>query len=167
MIYFSHTDNERYSIHTFLNGKQYWQNYLILVVITIEDQMLMAKQLYRSHLDGINWLLTSKEALIVLMERYKDHALLDLFVMELTMTGNKSDTFTIHNWEMLAIDHEPKTDPFDDVLAKVMNGMLDQMLFNYHNESKTHQKRIDRLCWDLIASGMFQMQSDPRKVMGN
>jgi hypothetical protein len=166
MICFADTDRENYSIHTFLGKKEHWKNYLILVLIRKEDQILMAKQIHRAHLDGVDWLLTSKEEFTSLLEQYKDHSLFDLVVMELTMTGDKSDAYTIHNWQMLAIDHEPKTDPFDDAFAKVMNDMLDQMLFNYNEESKTHQKRIDRLCLDLMASGMFQMLADPSKVIG-
>ena len=167
MIYFTNIDNERYSIHNFLTEKNCWQNYLILVIINPDEQMLMAKQIHRSHLDDVNWLLTSKEAFLALQEQYKDHPFLKLFVMELTMTGNKSDVVFAHNWNMLSIDHTPKTDSFDEAICKVMNDCLDQILYNFDEETKTYQKKVRLLLVDLISSGVFQMRISPTKILGN
>jgi len=88
--------------------------------------------------------------------------------MELTMTGNKKDIFLeAHNWEMLTINHEPRTDSFDELFAQVINALVDQVLYNYNEESKIRQKKINRLLFGLMASGMFQMISDPSKDIGN
>lgn len=168
MIYFTNIDNERYSIHKFFSEKRCWQSYLILVIINQDEQMLMAKQIHRSHLDDeVNWLLTSKEGFLEVQDQYKEYPFQELFVMEITMTGNKSDVIFAHNWNMLSIEHTTKNDPFDDAMSKVINDCLDQLLYNFANETKTHQKKLQLLLVDFMASGVFQMLPSPTKILGN
>ena len=166
MIYLAKTDREEYSIHTFLANAKNLKSYLILVIVSEADQKFMVAQLHRSNIDGVNWLLATAEQFKALLEKYQN-SLVNLIVMELTMTGSKSDVFCPHNWTMLSIDHEPKTAPFDDAIAKTMNDIVDQALFNLDNETKSHQKRVIQTLFDLMTSGMFHMQPDPKKVMGN
>ena len=171
MIYLAKTENKPNDIRTFLRKKKSWERYLVLVIANTEDQMFIGKQIKRSNLgDYVNWLLATPDELKELMKIYKKRQkeFGEFFLMELTMTGNKGDIFlSAHNWQMLSIEHTPKTDPFDEVFAKVINDMVDQALYNYNNESKIIRAKLDQLFWDLMATGMFQMQPDPKKAMGN
>jgi hypothetical protein len=171
MIYLANTDKEEHSIHTFLNEPKNWKSYLILVIASTEDQMLMGKQITHSKLGScVNWLLATVDEFKALMKKHIDKKKMfgELFVMELTMTGNKNDSFIPwHNWEMLSITHKPKTDPFDEVFAEIMNKLLDQALYNYNEESRIIKSKLNKLFLDLIASGMFHMQPDPKKAFGD
>jgi len=170
MIYLANTDREEYSIHTFLNKPKNWKSYLILVIASTEDQMLIGKQITRSKLDCVNWLLATVDEIKALMKKHIDRKKMfgELFVMELIMTGNKKDSFIpYHNWEMLSIEHEPKTDPFDEAFTTTINRLLDQALYNYDEESRIIKSKLNKLFWDLITSGRFHLQPDPKKKLGN
>ncbi len=171
MIYLAKTENKPNDIRTFLRKKKSWERYLVLVIASTEDQMLIGKQITRSKLgEYVNWLLATPDELRELMKIYKKRQkeFGELFLMELTMTGNKGDIFlSAHNWQMLGIDHPTRTDPFDEIFAEVVNDIVDQALYNYNKESKIIRAKLDQLFCDLMATGMFQMQPDPKKVMGN
>ncbi len=165
MIYVAETNQERNNIHVFLDDKKNLKGYLILVVVNKEDQMLVGKQITRSKLNDVDWLLVTPTELKVLFDMYKE-TLDSLFVMEITMTGEKNDVFFAHNWGMLSIEHNPKTDPFDEMFAQTMNLLLDQTIYNFSKENRSHQKRIIQLLFELMMSGMFQMQPDPKRAIG-
>jgi len=165
MIYFATTEHERYHIDAFLSDKKNLATYLILVIVATDEQMLIGKQITRSKLDNANWLLATFDEFKALIEKHGE-PFTNLFVMELTMTDKGEVFFFAHNWGLLAIDHEPKTEPFDGVFAKVINSMVDQVIYNFDNESVSYRKRAAQLLHDLILSGMFQMVADPKKMIG-
>ena len=165
MVYLVGTENESSCIHTFMNKKGNPKTYLILVIANKGDQILLAKQIRRSNLHEANWLIASFDEFKALMNKYQE-VILELIVMELTTT-DKGETFFGHNWELLNIEHEPKTDPFDEVMATVVNALLDQLIYNYPKEKVAFQKRANQLLVDFMESGMFKMISDPTQAMGN
>lgn len=171
MIYLTKTKEgkEQHNITTFFANEKKWKTYLILVIVLPGDEMLVANQIHRQHLDEVNWLIiTVEDYKKIFVPGFREKEFLNLLVMELTMTGDKKDVFLgAHNWEMLNIEHEPRTDPFDEVFAKVINRMIDQSLYNYGWETLPFQKKLNQLFYDFMTSGMFHMQSDPEKAMGN
>ena len=171
MVYLAKTDQKEHNILTFLRKKKNWESYLVLVIANTEDQPLIGRQIERSKLSSYtNWLVATVDEFKALMDRYQDRKkqFANLFLMELTMTGNKEDSFLCyHNWELLTIDHEPRTAPFDEVFSKAVNYIVDQALYNYNDESKITKQKLDQLFWDLMATGMFHMQPDPQKAMGD
>ena len=170
MIYLSKTEEgkEDYNITAFFGDEKKWKSYLILVMSKPGEEMLIAKQIHRQHLDEANWFITTVEDFVkIFVPGFRKKEFLNLIVMELTMTGNKDDVImAAHNWDMLVIDHEPKTYPFDEALTNAVNEMVDQVMFNYVNETIPFQKKVDKLLYDLMATGMFKMQADPEKQMG-
>jgi len=170
MIYLTKTDEgkEKYNIISFLTDEKKWKSYLILVIVNPGDEMLVSKQIHRQKLDEVNWFITTVEDLTKIVNapgfRYKE--LGKLLVMNIVMTGNDKDCFSIHNLERLTIDHEPRTAPFDEVFAKGINSVLEQAYANYNSESIPVTKKLDKMFYDFMMSGMFMMQPDPKKTMG-
>jgi hypothetical protein len=168
MIYINLKDKEDYHPSKFFEQPTIFRPsmYVILVVIPEEQKMLMAKQINRYHLSNATWIIVTPKECRDLCEKYD--FFYELVVMQITMTGNKDDIFfSPHNWEMLQITHEPKEDPFDQQFVDVINRLLDQVLYNFPQESRQYKKRITELLLDLISSGVFQMQVDHKKVLGN
>lgn len=140
--------------------------YVILVVIPEEQKILMAKQIHRYNLDHATWIIVTPKECLELCEKYDFFH--KLVVMQITMTGNKSDIFfSPHNWEMLQITHELKEEPFYEQFVEAINRLLDQVLYNFSNETRSYKKRITELLLDFVSSGMLQMQLDHKKVLGN
>lgn len=168
MIYINITDKEDCHPSKFFEQPLIFRPsmYVILVVIPEEQKILMAKQIYRYHLDRAAWIIVTPKEGRELCEKYDFFH--ELVVMQITMTGNKDDIFfSPHNWEMLQITHIPQEDPFDKGFADVMNLLLDQVLYNLPQETRQYKKRVTELLLDLISSGVFQMQVDHKKVLGN
>ncbi|HCB52099.1 TPA: hypothetical protein DEP21_06090 [Patescibacteria group bacterium] len=164
MIYETKTDQERNHIETFLKKENAQSYFILLTVRSEEDKSLIKRQIFRSNLSDVNWLITSPEDFDVVIKNHKNIG--RFVVAELTMTGNKNNVYNPHNWEMLTIDHSPRTDPFDEVFTKTINLILDQVLYNFSEEKRTHKTKIRRLLLDFMESGMFAMQSDPKKRIG-
>ena len=168
MIYINIKDKENCHPSKFFEQNPIFQSslYVILVVIPEEQKMLMAKQISRYHLDDVTWLIVTPKECMELCEKYD--FFYKLVVMQITMTGNKDDVFfSPHNWEMLQITHEPKEDPFDEQFVETINRLIDQVLYNFPNETRSYKKRITELLLDFVSSGMLQMQLDHKKVLGN
>jgi hypothetical protein len=170
MIYFIKPEGEfeRYDINFFFAKEKNWKSYLILIIAKPGEEILLARQITRQRLDGLNWLIASYPDFgSLFIQDFRKDDFWKLIIAEITFTGNKDNTLFGHNWELMMINHRPKNKPFDKSFADCINRVIDQTIFNYDEESAVFRKKLDLMFIDLIKSGMFKMQPDPIKVMGD
>jgi hypothetical protein len=169
MIYLTTTDRKNHDIRFFLNRIDLMvdhNSYLILVIANEDDQATFGRQIERSHLAEVNWLLTTSAEFDALADQY-GKPFLSLFLGEITLTNKKEVKLGLYpSWTLLEIATEHKTSPFDEAMAQVINEIVDQIFYKSDTFDTIRTDRFLSLTSALMNSGMFKMISNPRKYYG-